>query len=274
MAAIHETIVKIGENLYRLISDDEYVDTIGKEFEPDSVRLYRALIRQSDVVLDIGANVGCTAILFGDLAATVCAFEPSPSTFSFLQQNVAISGKENVRLHNYGLGSESETATLTFSKNNRSGGFVSKTQASAGHVIENIAIRRLDEVVGELGLARIDFIKIDVEGFEGHVLRGANEALAKHRPTVVSELNHWCLNAFQRTSVPDHFDFLRSVFPILLAVDGERYLDLHNANESYIVMFQHINRGLFPSIIGAFDESRVASFRAGWKHDFRIKPKT
>ena len=263
-----EATVRIGATPYGLRSDDAYLSAMGGEFEPGMVRLAQALVRKTDVVFDIGANIGCTAIMFGALAAEVHAFEPAPSTFAFLRTNIANSGLKNVRLHNCGLGAVTTATTLTFSADNRSGGFVSATQPSAGHLIEPIRLRQLDDLVPELGVARVDLVKIDVEGFEGHVLRGARGTLARHRPLVVSELNHWCLNAFQRTSVPDHLDLLRSIFPILLAVDGDRYLDLHNPAENYIVMYHHINHRLFSNILGAFDEGRIAGFRSGWRHEF------
>ena len=231
----------IGGKNYVLTSDDDYLAQIENGFEPDMVRLFRAVAAGSEVILDVGANIGCTALLFGDLAKIVYAFEPSPTTFAFLAKNVARSGLKNVVLQNFGLGAESGEYPLTFWPSNRSGGFVSnRTRASAGHTVENVIIRPMDEILRPLNLTRVDFIKIDVEGFEGHVLRGAKQTLASFRPVVVLELNHWCLNALQRTSIPDFFDFLRSVFPVLLAVDGGRYLDLHDDGESYIVMYHHI----------------------------------
>jgi hypothetical protein len=124
----------------------------------------------------------------------------------------------------------------------------------------------LDEVVKSLALSKVDFIKIDVEGFEGHVLRGATETLCSYRPIVVLELNHWCLNAFQRTSIPDYFDLLRSIFPILLAVDGSSYLNLLDESESYIVMYNHILHMRFPNILAAFDENRLTKFRSLYNH--------
>jgi hypothetical protein len=168
-----------------------------------------------------------------------------------------------------GLGTEPGEYTLTFAPSNRSGGFVSnQTPAGAGYTVEKIAIRQMDEVLKSLNVSRVDFVKIDVEGFEGQVLRGAAQTLATNRPLVVLELNHWCLNAFQRTSVPDFFDFLRSIFPILLAVDSDSYLDLHDESESYNVMYHHIIHMRFPNILAAFDESRLDRFRSLYKHQF------
>jgi len=271
MGAEKEVIVDIGGKRYPISSDDTYIDHMKDGFEPDMVRLFQSTANHSNTILDIGANIGCTAILFGTLANTVHAFEPSATTFAFLKKNVTRSGLGNVSLHNIGLGAESGELTLTFAPSNRSGGFVSnQTQASAGHVIENIVIRRLDEVVDDLDLRGIDFIKIDVEGFEGHVLRGGTRTLSSFHPLVVLELNHWCLNAFQRTSVPDFFDLLRSLFPIVLAVDGSNYQNLHDPSESYIVMYHHILQMRFTNVLCAFDESRLKPIREGFQHHFTV----
>jgi FkbM family methyltransferase len=266
---MREIVVDIGGKRYSIRSDDSYLDQMKRGFEPDMVKLFETVADHSDAILDIGANIGCTALLFAGLARKVYAFEPSPSTFAFLESNIARSRLKNVIVQNIGLGADSGEYSLTFAPSNRAGGFLSnQTQASAGHVTEKIIVRRLDEAIGYLNPAKIDFIKIDVEGFEGHVLRGATKTLCSSKPVVVLELNHWCLNAFQRTSIPDFFDFLRSVFPILLAVDGSTYMNLHDPSDNYVVMYHHILHMRFPNILAAFDESRLHSFRDSYRHHF------
>ena len=267
-----EIAVRIGSRECRIRSDDNYLDHIAGTFEPHMVELFRCVAEGSKVILDVGANIGCTAILFGDMAEQVHAFEPSPTTFRYLQENVQANSVGNVQLHNLGLGAEAAVTTITFAPNNRSGGFVSnQTSANADHLTEQIEIRTLDQVLDSMAPAAPDFIKIDVEGFEGHVLRGAAATLQRHHPAVVLELNHWCLNAFQRTSLPDFFDQLRSTFPILCAVDGDRYLDLHSPDESYEVMYHHIMSMRYQNILCAFDEDQVARFRARY-HPARQAP--
>lgn len=269
MGQVREVALDIGGRAYVLASDDTYLDAHIGGFDPEMVKLFRAVASGSEAILDVGANIGCAALLFGGLSKVVHAFEPSPSTFAFLQRNVARSGLKNVFAHNCGLGDERGESQLTYSPTNRSGAYVSdQTQASSGHIVETIRLRRMDEVVSSLSIPKVDFIKIDVEGFEAHVLRGGEATLATCKPTVVLELNHWCLNAFQRTSVPDFFDFLRSRFPILLAVDGSCYLNLHNPNESYTVMYHHILRMRFLNILAAFDEGRIGTLRETYRHGF------
>ena len=267
--SVDEGRVKIGDKKYLIHSDDNYLQHIGGEFEPDMVKLFQTVAADSGVILDIGANIGCTALLFSEMAKTVHAFEPSPTSFAYLQKNIAQAKRPQVHLHNIGLGSEAGEYPLTFSPDNRSGGFVSnQIQASADYVVEKIVIKRLDDFAQSLDLTAIDFIKIDVEGFEGHVLRGGAEIIKVRQPIVVLELNHWCLNAFQRTSVPDFFDFLRNMFPILLAVNGVEYRDLYNPEETYEVMYYHILRGKFPNLLAAFEENQISRFRNAYRHGF------
>ena len=175
-----EVSVDIGGRTYAIVSDDDYLEYVKGTFEPDMVRLFRTIAPRSDVILDIGANIGCTAILFSSMARVVHAFEPSPTTFGFLQKNLATAEASNVVTHNFGVGDQAAELTLTFSPSNRSGGFVSdQTKAGAGFTTEDIRIRRLDEVAASLELPGVDLIKIDVEGFEGHVIRGAAQTLAR-----------------------------------------------------------------------------------------------
>ncbi|MDO8693476.1 MAG: FkbM family methyltransferase [Sheuella sp.] len=274
---------KIGGKKYEIASDDNYLEHIKGEFEPEMVVLFKSLIRSNDVVLDVGANIGCTSILFGNLAEKVYCFEPSPTTFGYLEKNVKNARLDRVTPVNVGLGKESGMFELTFSQSDRSGGFVSNlTSASQGHQVEQIKIIKGDDFMNESKVPKIDFIKIDVEGFEKSVIEGLSATIARDQPIVVLELNHWCLNALQRTSVPDFFDFLRSVFPHLYAVDMSyvrnfkdrvrRKLipslydvkdakNLHDLNASYHVMNRHILNGFsYPILVGAFDKAQLETF--------------
>jgi len=247
--------IKIGDETYTIMSDDDYLLNMGHIFEPHMCKLFLCLVEKNHIVFDIGANIGCTSILFGQIAKEVMSFEPSPTTFKYLELNIKNSGLNNVKLYNIGLGATDENLTLTFAPSNRSGGFVSnQTQASFGHTVEDISIKNGDTYMNGMN---VDFIKIDVEGFEMNVLKGLTNTIKKNEPIVVAELNHWCLNAFQRTSIPDFFDYLLSVFPILYVIDGDKYADLRDPSERYTVMYHHIIHSKFPNFVGAFNIGQV-----------------
>jgi FkbM family methyltransferase len=199
--------------------------------------------------------------LFGDRAKRVYSFEPSPTTFRYLKKNILSAKLNNVTVVNAGVGAAPGSYELTFSPNNRSGGFVSNhTSASQGHRVERIEIIKGDDFVAANAIQRVDFIKIDVEGFERFVIEGLAVTIARDEPVVTLELNHWCLNAFQRTSVPDFFDFLRNVFPYLYAVDNESkdVKNLHDPNDSYHVMYKHIVFGFkYSNLVGATNKHQL-----------------
>jgi len=277
--------LKIGNKKYQIVSDDDYLPQMRSgfkssivnlikvlirknSFEPKMVKLFQTLINDYDLVMDIGANIGCTSILFGELAEQVISFEPSTTTYNLLQKNIKQSGLENIILFNYALGSSNAFSEITYSPDNRSGGFISnQTKISSGHVTEKIEIKKLDDIIDDLNIQKIDFIKIDVEGFEKEVIEGARSTIERFRPIIVLELNHWCLNAFQRITIPDFFDYLQSVFPILYAVEGDSYADIYNESDRYKIMYNHIINFKFSNIVAAFEQDQLKSFLANYHHD-------
>lgn len=250
-----ETNIKIGEKTYSVSSDDAYLEAMGKDFEPHMVQLFRALIGPNDIVADIGANIGLTALLFSSLAKKTYAFEPSPSTFRILTENLARNDIANVEAVNLGLGQAVENLTITFAKNNRSGGYVSeKIRPESGHITEEIRIDTLDHFF--TGRSPIPtFLKIDVEGYEMNVVRGGAEFLKTYQPTVVMEMNHFCLDVLQRITIPDFLDFMRSAFPYLYAIDtdNQTIVDLYVPDQAYMVMHEHVVKHRFPNLVGGFD---------------------
>lgn len=255
-------LTNIGGTQYRVASDDDYVSGLGAEFEPAMVALFDTLIGPGDIVLDIGANIGCTSLLFADRARQVYSFEPSPSTFRYLEKNIEAAGFENIVAANIGLGKSTGAYELTFSPDNRSGAFVSnQLRAADGHQVEPIRIAQGDEYIASASIPKVDFIKIDVEGFERDVIEGLAQTIARETPVVVLELNHWCLNAFQRICIPDFFDFLRGVFPYLYAIEANDARNIHDHNEAYHVMYHHIVGGFkYPNLVGAFHPEQLRGF--------------
>ena len=69
------------------------------------------------------------------------------------------------------------------------------------------------------------------------------------------------VNALQRICVPDFFDYLCSIFPIVLAIEGDRFLDVRDPAERYIVMYHHINHFRYANLVAAFRTEQLAVFR-------------
>ncbi|MCP3177581.1 FkbM family methyltransferase [Desulfuromonas sp. KJ2020] len=249
-----EKKIKIADRDYIVSSDDNYLNAVGSVFEPYMVKLFQSVVGPDDVVADIGGNIGLTAILFSTLAKYVYAFEPSSTTFNILKNNIARTGFTNIEAINLGLGVEKQSVTLTFAKNNRSGGYVSnKIMPEGGHITETVNIETLDDYF-ETKRPIPTFLKIDVEGFEKNVIEGGGKLIKKYQPTVVMEMNHFCLDVLQRITIPDFLDFMRGVFPYLYAVDSDNMsvVNLHVPDQAYMVMYEHVVNRRYPNIVGFF----------------------
>ena len=249
-------IIQIGSEQYNLTSDDNYLDEMGHSFEPHMLELYNILVDKNDVVADIGANIGLASIWFSKHIKKLYSFEPSPTTFKILKTNLAIAGSTNVDAHNIGLGSKDENLTITFAKENRSGAFVSNTTKLVGHITEDIKLTTLDNFFNSVPL-KPTFLKIDVEGYEINVIEGASDLLKLCKPTVVMEMNVFCLNVLHKVCLPDFIDKMKLVFPVLYAIDSNNksILNLHVQAEAYAAMHAHIVHGRYPNLVGGFTNS-------------------
>ena len=240
--------IQIGVSVYRIHSDDNYLGNMENPFEPDTCQLINSLLPENGIAFDIGANIGCTSLLMSERAKAVHAFEPSPSTFKFLVDNT--KSQENIVCYNVGLGDEPGEFHLTHHPNNRAGAFISDiTSAGGDHVVETVKIVRGDSC--EAAAHSPSFIKIDAEGFELSVIRGLKD-LMDSEPVVLAEMNHWCLNAFRRISIPEFLDFFIDRFPIVYAVEGNGYLDVRKPESRYRVMYQQILKRQYSNIIAGF----------------------
>jgi FkbM family methyltransferase len=138
-------------------------------------KLLAAAVPTDGIVLDIGANIGLFSVALG-LArpnAVVHAFEPVPETFRALQQNLQANGVGNVVAHRAAV--SDNPGVIRFTATNR--GSQANHVARPGEPAIEVPCRTLDEFVAANGLGRIDFLKVDVEGYEPWVFRGAKETL-------------------------------------------------------------------------------------------------
>ena len=189
-------------------------------YEPEISYLARTLVRDGDIVLDIGANVGLHSVAFARLAGSghVYAFEPVTEMAEQLSANCAFNGIDNVTVIGCALGDREESLAMEV---NIAGDGLEGTSTLAGTVhverhpenyeTRQVQVRRLDDVMNALDIdGRIGFVKIDTEGFETLVIGGGLETLRRHRPAMIVEAHSrrlarhgkgfgWYLDTF-----PDH----------------------------------------------------------------------
>ncbi len=177
---------------------DEYFRTI--ETWANANRPFLAAIEAigpDDTCLDIGSNVGVTACLMSTRARAVHAFEALPSTVALLRRNLQVNGMTNVTVTHAAMGDK--TGTIPFHDVDYTAGAHVVTASYPGIVPNLVQVPTLtldDWADAQPGLPRIAFIKLDVEGFEPNVLAGGRRLIERDRPTILMELNSWCLHAF------------------------------------------------------------------------------
>jgi FkbM family methyltransferase len=144
------------------------------------------LREQALTVLDVGANVGGMLSMLRAVAprATIHAFEPVPSTFGKLQQNAAEFG--DVRCHNLAVGSEAGEVTMLVPQLHTMSRICEVGEEGVdGERVEKAERVVLDTWVERAGVDRVDFLKIDTEGFDLDVLAGSAKLLQVRRVTMI-----------------------------------------------------------------------------------------
>jgi hypothetical protein len=151
------------------------------------------------IALDIGANIGTHSIILSDLFAKVHAFECQSQVFSILSKNKEINNCDNLILHNIGLGeSHSKQSLSKFDSSipyNIGGVSIVKNKKSNREMGEQVEIIPLDSMEFDLP---IRFIKMDVEGYELFVLKGAPKTISKHLPVIIFEEHNWFSPVFAK----------------------------------------------------------------------------
>ena len=180
------TVVRDGFALH-VDAQDSLGLAAGHPFEPEVLAALLRLVGPGDTVVDIGANIGWFTLHLARRvgpAGTVHAFEPEPGNFHRLVTNVRANGLSWVVPHAVALGAENGQALLHTTAHNTGMHRLYASVCCEGPAVP-VAVRRLDDLVPPGGVA---LVKIDVEGYEHAVLRGARRLLSTPpRPQVVSE---------------------------------------------------------------------------------------
>lgn len=161
------------------------------DIDPKVSAVIRAYLREGDTFVDVGANLGYETVVGARIVGSggqVIAFEPQPNLVSKIKRTIAKCELKNVAVCAHALGDQAGEVFLTLFDNNS--GAASILSGIGGESKVQVAVKKGAEVLGDLGVARVDLIKIDVEGFESRVLFGMNEYFESgHVSAVLFECN-------------------------------------------------------------------------------------
>jgi FkbM family methyltransferase len=183
-------------------------------YEPDVSATLREVLTEGATFVDAGANIGWFSLLAASLvgpAGKVLAIEPNPRNVALLRRSAEANGFANIEAVTVALADEPGAVAL---ETDGSNGRVIKvdgppdTPVPASFVV---ATWPLDTVLSRAGVKRVDVMKIDVEGAEPLVLRGATEMLERDRPVLISEFFPLALDSSPWGSARGYLQALREL---------------------------------------------------------------
>jgi FkbM family methyltransferase len=211
-------------------------------FEPNEFALLDRFLQPGMTFVDAGANDGLYTVFaarrVGD-TGEVWAFEPSARELERLKHNLELN-QAAARVFPIALADVPGTAELVIGDSEHSGQNTLGAFAYAVQTVRNetVEVRRLDDLIAESPLSRVDVLKIDIEGAEFRMLTGALSTLRRHRPMILFEMSEDSLR-HQGSSRAQVLDLLRS--------------------ESYLILAFEPNTGLpVPAADGVFTDNMIA----------------
>ncbi len=161
-------------------------------FEPEFLQEFMTEAPEAKVIYDIGANIGLYSILAAILnpETKVFAFEPEEHNFSALVRNIELNNLNNCHPIQIALGDTDGPIGFTFQDGGPGvGGHRVSYGNSADSTNMQMAVSTVDKLVNQRRVPPPDLIKIDVEGYEFHVLRGMTGILTDVKPVILLELH-------------------------------------------------------------------------------------
>jgi FkbM family methyltransferase len=151
-------------------------------------------LKKDSVVIDGGAHIGLFSIFAAELAykGRVLAFEPANKTFKILSKN--ISYFSNITPVHAALGSEPGQSKILISDRISGENCLIDSKKdkkiNAAHHVEDVVITSIDQTVVDHKLPKVDFIKLDCEGYERNIILGAKKTIKNFSPTIAVSAYH------------------------------------------------------------------------------------
>jgi FkbM family methyltransferase len=179
-----------------------------------------SLCREGFDIVDIGANIGYTSLVMSAITRTgsVAGFEPDANNYQQALDNLKRNTRPNVNFYNMGLGEHPAVAYLE----ERTPDCRGANRIAIDQKGIEIKLETLDQMFPQLNIKKIDLIKLDVEGYELKILKGARELLKRFKPVLFIELDE--------NNLSDQGD---SAKDLILFLQQLGYTDFTHADEGY-----------------------------------------
>lgn len=156
-------------------------------WEPHISNFLKRNIKSDSILCDVGSNYGWHSIQSSFFCESVYSFEPQKYIHDIQKKSIEENNIENIKLFNFALGDENGTKEMSPIDYNSTSTNMGDLSLGVGG--EKIEVRTLDS----MNISRIDFMKIDVQGYEKFVLKGGENTLKGSKPIIIIEMeNHQC----------------------------------------------------------------------------------
>ena len=222
--------IKVNMQDFSLKLPVDYFRLFPKNYEHENFQFINTNLKLGQTVLDIGAHIGLTAILFGQKVGNkgrVFSFEPTPISFKTLKETIRINNLEKV------ITAVNSPVT---DKSGQVNFYISDTAVDVanslvawekGKELHGITLNAtsVDDFIQQQKIEKVDFMKIDAEGVEYKVLNGAKETLKTHKPLVILALHPVALNT--------NGDSLKEIYIFVKALGYQIFLDDQEISEDF-----------------------------------------
>lgn len=169
----HNKIFRINESVDYYLCSEKFEELIKEWFD------------LKGTFLDVGANIGKYSVGLSDKFDRIYSFEPHPVTFRKLLENIRLNGLDNVKPFQLALWDNEGIMKLNINPHHGMNSLV-RDDEILGKI--NVEVTSLDSFFEKYPIDSIELIKIDAEGAEAHILKGARKTLSKFKPRIIVEI--------------------------------------------------------------------------------------
>jgi len=190
----NEKAVNVNDYQMKLIPNDEGISKELRVFhvhEPLVTKIVKKEIKDGMTCVEIGCNIGYYALLESKLVGKngkVIAIEPSPINFHCLGKNLVLNKNSNVKSYNFAVGNMDSQTQFLISNTSNWSKVIEQSLSNSEDVI-TVTLKKLDTFAVENSLGQIDFIRMDIEGYENKAYEGMKDIIKQYKPKILVEIH-------------------------------------------------------------------------------------
>lgn len=207
---------------------DYVIQTIKQKnnfYEIETLSKWFPYFKDAEYIFDVGANLGNHSVFFAKKCKNshIFSFEPFPDNYELLTKNIDENELANVTPCNKAVGKHVGYVKVNeFDESNYGGTSFKESDGSE----DSLQMTSIDNAILDLSLSKLDFVKIDTEGFELEVIQGMSYVIENYHPIVWVECSE--------TSIKDVYRILKKAGYGLFDIEGANALFIHGTTESII----------------------------------------